>query len=445
MKINKLYKPLLSAEYRKRFGIRYVIITGGRGSGKSHIIPIVVHDISFNTDNVLLISRFTMESAKTSIIPEFVKALENRGSGSFFKVVEKEIVNNLSNSKILFKGIKTGSKTQTANLKSITGLNVWVVDEAEELHDEEAFDDADGSVREKHKENLIILSLNTYRIGKNHFIKKRFFTDKGISEGFNGVIDNVLYIHTTYKNNRENLSESSLQNIENSKSEYSDAEIVFFSKNKYYFKDPYYYTEQHKVRYSNRYNERFLGKFPESVSGLVYPLYSVVDEMPVGAKKLPLGLDYGYINDPLALVDVRFLDGNIYVDELIYETGLTNLDNANFPNRVTLEKKLRDLRIKKNRYIIADTNEPKTNDSLIDLGYNVVKTKKYAGSVADNINSVRPYKLNVTKRSTHIIFELNNYMYDNEDTSAVIKNPIKKHDHALNAIAYSVATKGKYW
>ncbi|MBE9488998.1 MAG: hypothetical protein IMY67_01770 [Bacteroidetes bacterium] len=420
-------------------------MTGGRGSGKSTVIPEVSHNISFEDDNVILISRFTMESAKNSIIPEFAKSLENRGSGSFFKVIEKEIINKISGSKIIFKGIKTGSKTQTANLKSIAGLNVWIVDEAEELHDEQAFDDADGSIREKNKENLIILSLNTYRIGKNHFIKKKFFTDKGLSEGFNGVIGNVLYIHTTYKNNIANLSEGYLRKIHETKKKYSDSEIDFFQKNKFVFEPPYYYNEFGEVKYSNHYNERYLGKFPESVVGLVYPLYNVVDEIPKRAKRIPLGLDYGYINDPLALVDIYYLDGNIYVDELIYETGLTNLDNPNFPNRKTLQSKFRDLKISKNRYIVADTNEPKTNDSLIDLGYSVVKTKKYAGSVADNINAVKNFKINVTRRSTHIIFELDNYMYDNEDTSTVIKNPIKKHDHAMNAIAYAVASKNTLW
>ena len=177
MKFNKKYKPLLDPKERKKHNLRYIILSGGRGSGKSVAGSHFLHDVSFEKDNVILHTRFTMSSAKISVIPEFEQVVHDRNSLDFFESSNNQIINQLSGANIIFKGLKTGSLTQTAQLKSVTNLNIWLLDEAEELHDESVFDDVDESIRRVGYENIIILLLNTYRITKDHFIYKRFFAE----------------------------------------------------------------------------------------------------------------------------------------------------------------------------------------------------------------------------------------------------------------------------
>ena len=112
-------------------------------------------------------------------------------------------------SKIIFRGIKTSSGDQTANLKSLTGITTWVMDEAEELNDEDIFDKIDLSVRNKIQENRVILILNPTT--KEHFIYKRWFEYRGVSAGSNITKEDTTYIHTTYLDNLDNLSESYIE------------------------------------------------------------------------------------------------------------------------------------------------------------------------------------------------------------------------------------------
>ncbi len=77
-----------------------------------------------------------MTSAHLSIIPEFQEKIDLMELNSAFEVNKTEIVNKISKSEIIFRGIKTSSGDQTANLKSLQGITTWILDEAEELTDE---------------------------------------------------------------------------------------------------------------------------------------------------------------------------------------------------------------------------------------------------------------------------------------------------------------------
>ena len=159
-----------------------------------------------------LFTRYTMVSAHLSIIPEFLEKIKILGYDNIFSVNKAEVLNLKNKSDILFRGIKTSAGNQTASLKSLTGVSNWILDEAEELVDEDIFDTIDLSIREKDIQNRVVLILNP--VTKEHWIYKRFFQDKGVEAGFNGVKDNVCYIHSTYLDNKENLSQSFLERIE---------------------------------------------------------------------------------------------------------------------------------------------------------------------------------------------------------------------------------------
>jgi hypothetical protein len=155
----------------------------------------------------VLYTRWTMASAKDSIIPEFTEKLDMTGARGRFDVQINEIRHARNGSKVLFRGIKTSSGNQTAKLKSLQGLNVWVLDEAEEMPDEKTFDVIDLSIRDKRRPNLVILCLNP--VHKRHWIYRRFIEGKGIPDaGFSGVVGDTTYIHSDYRDNWANLPAS---------------------------------------------------------------------------------------------------------------------------------------------------------------------------------------------------------------------------------------------
>ena len=207
--INKKYSPISNEDSR------YFIITGGRGSGKSFSINLLLVLLTYEKGHTILFTRYTLASAYISIIPEFIDKLELLDIFDDFYITKDEIKNKRSGSKIVFKGIKTSSGDQTANLKSLQGVTTFVLDEAEELTNENTFDKIDLSVRQQGATNRVILILNP--ASKEHWIYRRYFEDKGVQTGSNITKGNTTYIHTTYIDNKENLSESYLSQIENIK------------------------------------------------------------------------------------------------------------------------------------------------------------------------------------------------------------------------------------
>jgi phage terminase large subunit len=192
---------------------RYFICTGGRGSGKSFSIGLLLCLLTFEPNHVILFTRYTLRSASISIIPEFLQKIELLGMQEDFYITKDEIINKKSGSRILFRGIKTSSGDQTANLKSLQGVTTWVLDEAEELTDEETFDKIDLSVRSRDTQNRVIMIMNPST--KEHWIYQRFFEAKGMQDGKNIQKNDTTYIHTTYLDNKENLSSSYINQLEN--------------------------------------------------------------------------------------------------------------------------------------------------------------------------------------------------------------------------------------
>jgi predicted phage terminase large subunit-like protein len=172
-----------------------VILTGGRASSKSFNVALLsLIGVVQNTWKVLF-SRFTNTSIGDSIKLEVSDKIEMLNYEEYVEDIQHRIKSKINHGFISFKGIKTGSKGQTANLKSLSGFNVFVVDEAEEIPDFETFKKVYYSIRSIDRRNLSILILNpTYR---KHWIYKTFFKDK-VTDGFCGVKDNVMYIHSSY-------------------------------------------------------------------------------------------------------------------------------------------------------------------------------------------------------------------------------------------------------
>lgn len=208
--LNQKYQPLFNND------TRFFVVTGGRGSQKSFGVGSFSTLLSFEAGHKILFTRKTMTSAHLSIIPEFQEKIELMNFDELFNLKASEIINTVSGSEIIFRGLQTSSGNNTANLKSLQGITTWILDEAEELTDEVTFDKINLSIRQKGKQNRVILILNPAT--KEHWIYKRFFEQSGVEPGFNGMKGNTTYIHTSYLDNIENLDESFINEVERVKS-----------------------------------------------------------------------------------------------------------------------------------------------------------------------------------------------------------------------------------
>ena len=395
--INYKFEPLRDSN------ARYFIVTGGRGSAKSFSTTLIEATNTFEQGYNCLYTRYTMTSAELSIIPEFKEKIELLESDDYFDINKKEITNTLTDSKILFRGIKTSAGNQTANLKSLQGISTWVLDEAEEMVDENEFDTIDLSIRSKKQQNRIILILNPTT--KEHWIYKRFFETKGVKEGFNGIVDDVCYIHTTYLDNRLNLPESFLKNIDNI-----------------------------RVTNPNKYKHKILGGWLDKAEGVVFTNWSFGAFNPDGLQT-SCGMDFGFSVDPDTLTEIAIDKSKrkIYVKEHLYRNGLGTTELANIINsRVG------------NKLIIADSAEPRLISDLKFKGINIKAVKK--GTIESGILTMQDFEIVVEPNSSNIAKELNNYVYLDKGSKLYLDD----WNHAIDGIRYNVIynldnpNKGKY-
>ena len=372
---------------------RYFIITGGRGSGKSFSIALILLCLTFEVGHKILFTRYTLKSAHLSIIPEFLEKIELLNLQDQFKVTKDEIVNLETGSTILFRGIKTSSGDQSANLKSLQGVTTWVLDEGEELTDEETFDKIDLSVRVKGFDNRVIVLMNPAT--KEHFIYKKYFEARGVQEGSNLTKDSVTYIHTTYKDNEENLSPSYLANIEDI-----------------------------RLRRPNKYRHAILGGWLDKAEGVIFSNW-IIGEFEEHSPSV-FGQDYGFSTDQTTLVRTSIDSTNkrIYLKEELYEAGLTTSQIANINNTIA-----------GNSLIVGDSAEPRLITELEQSGCNIEPTIKGAGSVNYGISLLLDYDLIIDESSINLIKELNNYVW----LSKKAQTPCDAYNHIIDAIRYAVS------
>jgi PBSX family phage terminase large subunit len=243
--VNPIYYPLWLSD------CFLYIVTGGRGSGKSFAVGDFIENLSFQSGHKILFTRYTLTSASLSIIPEFVEKITAEKHDQYFSVTKTEISNKMTGSEIIFRGILTSSGNQTAQLKSIEGLTTWVLEEAEELHDETVFNTIKRSIRKKGIRNRIILVLNPKDV--NHWIYKRYFEEPGVQPGFNGEKDGVCYIHTTYFDNLDNLSVEFLKDAERCKEQNPNLYAYDYMGQWVYSVDGAY-LPQHKLKHYEALN-----------------------------------------------------------------------------------------------------------------------------------------------------------------------------------------------
>lgn len=169
------------------------------------------------------------------------------------------------------------------------------------------------------------------------------------------------------------------------------------------------------------YGEGQLGE----VEGKIYRDWQLIDEIPHEARLERRGLDFGYSNDPSALVSVYYYNGGYILDEELYQKGLSNKQIAdlilNLPPTIN----------------VADSAEPKSIDEIKMYGVNIIPTVKGRDSVTQGIQFVQQQRISVTKRSINLMKEYRNYLWETDKDGKILNEPIGIFNHCMDAIRYA--------
>lgn len=170
-----------------------------------------------------------------------------------------------------------------------------------------------------------------------------------------------------------------------------------------------------------------------SVEGLVYTNWQISQTYPTDYKREFICIDFGFTNDPTAILRVRLSGGELWVQELAYRTGMLNQD---------IVKCLQNNHVARGAMIVCDSAEQKSIAEINNLGgYRAVPVAKGRGSVTAGITAVQAYKVNVLQDALGTIDELRNYSWQRDGTSgSYINEPIDRYNHSLDALRYGVTT-----
>lgn len=175
------------------------------------------------------------------------------------------------------------------------------------------------------------------------------------------------------------------------------------------------------------------------LEGVIFRDYNIVPNISLDAKLIGYGLDFGFTNDPTALIAMYNQNGEIVLDELIYEKRLLNVDISN---------RMKELNV--SGTIIADSAEPKSIAELQSYGWFIEAAKKGPDSVRQSINVLKRYKINVTQSSHNLKKELNAYKWKQSKEGKLENVPVDFMNHAIDATRYIClnlldnVSKGKY-
>ena len=205
------------------------------------------------------------------------------------------------------------------------------------------------------------------------------------------------FLILTYKDN-EALDESIITQIE---------------KNKEKAKTSSYWANWWKV-----YGEGQLGM----LEGVVFSNWKTIDTIPKEAKLLGIGLDFGYTNDPTAIIEIYNYNGQRIVNELVYQTGLLNSDIARM--------------LPKHVIVYADSSEPKSIDEIKRFGVTIKGVTKGKDSINYGIDVIQRNEYLVTSNSSNLIKELRAYVWDTDKQGNRLNKPIDFNNHAIDAFRY---------
>jgi len=186
---------------------------------------------------------------------------------------------------------------------------------------------------------------------------------------------------------------------------------------------------KNRVNWWRVYGEGQLGV----IETRIYKDWEIIDDIPHEARLERRGLDFGYTNDPSAIVDIYKYNGGYILDEQLYQNGLQNKAIADVIKNLPIPQTL----------VIADSSEPKSIDDLKEHGINVLPAVKGPDSVRNGIQLVQDQRIWVTKRSVNLLKEYRNYLWSSDKNGKIINVPESGLDHLMDSLRYAITSLHK--
>lgn len=171
-----------------------------------------------------------------------------------------------------------------------------------------------------------------------------------------------------------------------------------------------------------------LGQLGE-VEGKIYKDWQIIDEIPHEARLIRYGMDFGYSNDPSAIVGIYQYNQGYILDEICFQKGLMNNQIADILLNETKAP------------VIADSAEPKSIDEIKLRGITIIGSLKGRDSVCKGIDFVQQQRISITKRSINIIKEYRNYLWKTDKDGVILNIPEHTFSHSMDAIRYGINTE----
>lgn len=376
MNVTSVFEKNLSA-YNKKY--RYIVNKGSTRSSKTYSILQLLY----------LIAQFSKKQLIISIVSESIPHLKKGCIRDFTEIVKKDrnwsknnwnatdYIYRINNSIIEFFSADSAGKVHGPS------RNILYVNECINI-DYEVY------------RQLAIRTTETIFLDCNPNFE--FWLDEKIIPRKNEAI----LIHSTYKDNRY-LTEAQLKEIESNRTD----------------------TNWWRV-----YGEGKTG----SLRGSVVQDWEIVDSFPENYKSRWIGIDFGFTNDPTAIVDIRLSEGELWIDEILYERGCDNIMIANT---------LKNNNITTNICIIADSAEPKSIQEIRSFGFRIEAAQKGRDSINNGIEILNRYRKNISRRSVNIINEYRNYRWQMDIFGEPTNTPIDRYNHSIDAQRYVCLNKLK--
>ena len=370
-------------EYKRLFDIdwREAAVYGGRFSLKSHTVA-----------RYLLI-RARMEKTRIACFREFQSSIADSSHQLLadlikkyglndFIVTDKAIINRVTGSDFIFKGLWHNEQS----IKSLEGIDIAWVEEAQTVT----------------KESLEILTPTIRKPGSQIiYTYNRLLEDDPVHQRL--VLEgrpNTLIININY-----------------------DIAIKYGWMPEVIMLE----MEDDRQKRPNLFKHKWLGE-PNSMERKVYKDWAIIDEIPHEARLERRGLDFGYTNDPTAIVDIYYYNGGYIFDEVCYKKGMSNKQIAD------------TIKVLSDILCIADSAEPKSIDEIKLYDINIQPAVKGSGSINQGIQFIQNQKVSVTKRSVNLIKEYRNYLWSVDRDDRIINVPEGGLDHCLDALRYAMTS-----
>lgn len=372
IEIPEEFERLLDADWRE------AAVYGGRYSLKSHTVArILLIKARLQKTRILCAREFQNSIADSShqLLADLIQKYELYD----FKVTEKSIVNTVTGSDFLFKGLKHNEQS----VKSLEGIDIAWVEEAQTIS----------------KESIEVLTPTIRKPGSQIiYTYNRLLEDDPIHQRL--VIEgrpNTLVINVNY-----------------------DIAIKYGMMPDVIRNE----MEDDRINRPSLYKHKWLGQ-PSSMERKIYKDWAFIDEIPHEARLERYGLDFGYSNDPTAIVAVYYYNGGYILDEITYQKGLSNKQIADILNSFPKAP------------VIADSAEPKSIDEIRMYGLTVLPVQKGADSVKQGIQFVQRQRITLTNRSFNFIQSYKNYLWMEDRDGKIINKPDHNWSDGMDAVRYA--------